>query len=516
MSPKRAPAPAPQIPGFAYVKPLGTGGFSDVYLYEQHRPNRKVAVKVLLADVSDEEARQRFEAEANLMAQLSTHPYIVTIYQAEITDDGRSYLAMEYCSRPSLDARYRRGVLSIDETLTLAIQLCSAVHTAHLAGIVHRDIKPGNVLTTDYNRPALTDFGISGTIGSHTAGLSVPWSAPEAFSGDTPPGVRMDVYSLGATIYTVLAGHSPFVRPGQDNAQPVLIERICNSPLKPLERLDVPESLNQALSVVMAKNPASRFGSAAEFARSLQRIQIELGFSVTPFEVIEEPAEAAEEEDGESTRVRNVISISDVQRPLPSAPMISSVPGQQARRVRPSAPIPRLHMPKEPAPAPNPEDKAQDESGTPSAKPAEPKQRQSLPKVFIAVGIVLFILVGGAFIANMFLPEQEAAQRTGPPITATDGPKDALVGGTVPKVDNFEYSTVGETVTFRWSNPEPNKDDHYRWAPITATETGEFKQTKSPSATTDIGEGGQTCIEVKLVRDDGRISDGARFCTGAG
>ncbi|MCZ4136344.1 hypothetical protein BZG24_31250, partial [Escherichia coli] len=85
-----------------------------------------------------------------------------------------------------------------------------------------------------------------------------------------------------------------------------------NSPLKPLERLDVPESLNQALSVVMAKNPASRFGSAAEFARSLQRIQIELGFSVTPFEVIEEPAEAAEEEDGESTRVRNVISISDV------------------------------------------------------------------------------------------------------------------------------------------------------------------------------------------------------------
>ncbi|MGV2959504.1 protein kinase domain-containing protein, partial [Glutamicibacter sp. AGC13] len=96
MSLRRAPAPAPQIPGFTYVKPLGTGGFSDVYLYEQHRPNRKVAVKVLLADVSDEEARQRFEAEANLMAQLSTHPYIVTIYQAEITEDGRSYLAMEY------------------------------------------------------------------------------------------------------------------------------------------------------------------------------------------------------------------------------------------------------------------------------------------------------------------------------------------------------------------------------------------------------------------------------------
>lgn len=83
-------------------------------------------------------------------------------------------------------------------------------------------------------------------------------------------------------------------------------------------------------------------------------------------------------------------------------------------------------------------------------------------------------------------------------------------------VDNFAYSTVGETVTFRWSNPEPNQGDHYRWAPITATETGKFEQTTSPSATTSIGEGGQTCIEVKLVRDDGRISDGARFCTPAG
>lgn len=516
MSLRRAPAPAPQIPGFTYVKPLGTGGFSDVYLYEQHRPNRKVAVKVLLADVSDEEARQRFEAEANLMAQLSTHPYIVTIYQAEITEDGRSYLAMEYCSRPSLDVRYRRGVLSIDETLSLAIQLCSAVHTAHLAGIVHRDIKPGNVLTTDYNRPALTDFGISGSIGSHTAGLSVPWSAPEAFGDGMPPGVRMDVYSLGATIYTILAGHSPFVRPGQDNSQAVLIERICNTPLVPLERLDVPESLSQALAVAMAKNPASRFGSAAELARSMQRIQIELGFSVTPFEVLEEPAEAVDEDHGESTRVRNVTSISDAQRPLPAPPMISSVPGQRLRQAGPSVPIPRLEMPKDSISAPGQQSAAPGESGTPVDAPAEPKPRQGLPKVFIAVGLVLFLLVGGAAIASMYLPDQNAAQRSGPPITATDGPKDALVGGTVPKVDNFAYSTVGETVTFRWSNPEPNKADHYRWAPITATETGEYKQTMSPSATTEIGKGGQTCIEVKLVRDDGRISDGARFCTAAG
>ena len=163
MSSKRPVAPPPRIQGFTYISLLGSGGFSDVYLYEQDRPRRKVAVKVLLSDLKTEGARRRFESEANLMAQLSSHPYIVTIFEAEVTDDGHSYLAMEYCSRPSLDVRYRRQRFSVDEVLAVGIQVASAVETAHRAGIAHRDIKPANILVTDYNRPALTDFGISGT-----------------------------------------------------------------------------------------------------------------------------------------------------------------------------------------------------------------------------------------------------------------------------------------------------------------------------------------------------------------
>ena len=85
MSSKRPIAPPPHIPGFTYISLLGSGGFSDVYLYEQDRPRRKVAVKVLLSDLKTEGARRRFESEANLMAQLSSHPYIVTIFEAEIT-----------------------------------------------------------------------------------------------------------------------------------------------------------------------------------------------------------------------------------------------------------------------------------------------------------------------------------------------------------------------------------------------------------------------------------------------
>ena len=314
MSTKRPVAPPPIIPGFTYISLLGSGGFSDVYLYEQDRPRRKVAVKVLLSDLKTEGARRRFESEANLMAQLSSHPYIVTIFEAEITDSGHSYLAMEYCSRPSLDVRYRRQRFSVDEVLAVGIQVASAVETAHRAGIAHRDIKPANILVTDYNRPALTDFGISGTLAGDAdedAGMSIPWSPPEQFTGHQVDGVLVDVWALGATLYTLLAGRSPFVLPGADNSQRELISRITNLSVPKLGRADVPESLELALSTAMAKSPSSRYSSAHAFALALQRIQAELNLSVTPFEVLEEPrAEENHPDDGfEETRVRSVASI---------------------------------------------------------------------------------------------------------------------------------------------------------------------------------------------------------------
>ncbi|MDN6300422.1 MAG: serine/threonine protein kinase, partial [Micrococcaceae bacterium] len=329
MSGKRPPAPPPSIEGFEYLNLLGSGGFSDVYLYQQDRPRRKVAVKVLLSDLKTESARKRFESEANLMAQLSSHPYIVTIFEADITAEGHSYLAMEYCSRPSLDVRYRRARLGVDEVLSLAIQVASAVETAHRAGIVHRDIKPANILVTDYNRPALTDFGISGTTDAldDEAGLSIPWSPPEAFAGGSPNGVRMDVWSLGATIYTLLAGRSPFVRSGADNSQRELISRITTAPLASLNRPDVPPTLEQTLATSMAKSPGARFESVHDLALALQRVQAELGLSVTAFEVMEEPVpreEPGEDDGGEATRVRQVVSIdpdAGAPTPGPSSPI---------------------------------------------------------------------------------------------------------------------------------------------------------------------------------------------------
>ena len=129
--------PPPVISGFTYLERLGAGGYSTVYLFEQHMPRREVAVKVMNADVEDKTA-SRFESEANLMARVSSHPAILSIYGAGVSADGHPFLVMEYCPPPQLGAILRQGPLNVAETLSTAIQIAGAVETAHRAGIVHR------------------------------------------------------------------------------------------------------------------------------------------------------------------------------------------------------------------------------------------------------------------------------------------------------------------------------------------------------------------------------------------
>ncbi|GMA94064.1 hypothetical protein GCM10025881_08880 [Pseudolysinimonas kribbensis] len=308
---QRDPAAPPELDGYTAVRVLGLGGFSDVFLYQQELPRRQVAVKVLTGVLTDA-VRTAFVREANLMAALSTHPYIVTIHQAGIARDGRPYLVMEYCSRPSLAERYKRQPLSIADTLRTGIRIAGAVATLHGAGILHRDIKPANVLTNDYGWPALTDFGIAtafgpggagaGTVGpagagsvagggfdatggTGTIGLSVPWSPPEMFVDVPDPDVRSDVFSLAATLYTVLAGRTPFEIRGGPNGQLDLISRIERGEVTPMSRTDVPVSLLAALARGMAPRREDRWPSALELARALQRVELELGYAPTGIEL---------------------------------------------------------------------------------------------------------------------------------------------------------------------------------------------------------------------------------------
>ncbi len=544
MSPKRSAAPPPRIPGFQYVSLLGSGGFADVYLYEQDRPRRRVAVKVLISDLRTEGARKAFESEANLMAQLSSHPYIVTIFQAEVTEDGHSYLAMEYCSRPSLDARYRKARLSVAEALTIGIQVASAVESAHRAGIVHRDIKPANILVTDYNRPALTDFGISGTTDSamdDDHGMSIPWSPPEAFRGGGADGIRIDVWALGATIYTLLAGRSPFVFPGMDNSQRALMDRIATMPLQNTGRDDVPESLELALSTAMAKAPESRYSSAHAFALALQRIQTESGMSVTPFEVLDDgpQLEDRDDDDEDLTRVRRITSIDPESttfaptfpkahfpdRAAPDLGGSSAVPVQPAAREsvsRPGLPpvLPddgwaertvmrgdaesdsvrmdtTINRPEQPAAAAEHDD------------PVRKKRSPALIAVASAAAAAA-VVVGVIAVIN---GQGEPAPET---TTAfAQDPSDPLVGleGNVPPAEELKAKSQQDgSVLFTWKNPDPREGDIYRYRTVSVTDSGKWIRTDTARAQVRKSADGQTCIEVQITRRNGTASEPAPKC----
>ncbi len=513
MSSKRPVAPPPIIPGFTYISLLGSGGFSDVYLYEQDRPRRKVAVKVLLSDLKTEGARRRFESEANLMAQLSSHPYIVTIFEAEITDSGHSYLAMEYCSRPSLDVRYRRQRFSVDEVLAVGIQVASAVETAHRAGIAHRDIKPANILVTDYNRPALTDFGISGTLAGDAdedAGMSIPWSPPEQFTGHQVDGVLVDVWALGATLYTLLAGRSPFVLPGADNSQRELISRITNLPVPKLGRADVPESLELALSTAMAKSAVLplllgarlRPGPAADPGRT------------EPLrDPVRGPGGAARRGKPPRRRLRgNPRPQRRLDRPgrhRQRAHLPGEVPrrghrphgrqrhnvqqrGLQQRRLQHAA----FHNATVPRPPALP---GFDTPGTPGLLPVlpptttlaatvnrssaaaaaasrterarqrgTPTARREHPAGHGRRNLLLSIVGGTVLVAAVVLGIVAGTTRPEPAPKATDQvskpPADALDNGTVPDVTGLAgVAGPAGKVSFTWTNPQPKPGDTYKW-----------------------------------------------------
>ncbi|MFC5433483.1 protein kinase [Microbacterium suwonense] len=545
----RAPSPPPELPGFSYLRPLGTGGFADVFLYEQQLPKREVAVKVLLADRLSAGAAEEFTNEANVMALLSTHPAIVTIYQAGVAEDGRPYLVMEYCPKPNLQLRTRKEPLSVAEALRVGVQVSGAAETAHRAGVLHRDIKPANILVTAYNRPALTDFGIASTTGAEgdAAGMSIPWSPPESFADNPSTSVRTDVYALGATVFTLLSGRSPFERKGERNTSADLIERIERMAVPPLDRADVPDSLQAALARAMAKRPDDRYPSAVAFARALQKVQIELAHSVTPIDIVDEhPShEELEDDDDGLTRVREVRSINpDTQtstrpsattvRKLPDAPAdaprFDSPPAagasaeslEQTQRRTPStlqlsdddeATVvrrPTVVAPESAAPQtaqPGPVVPPAGEDASPSAR------RRGMPwwGWLVAAAGVAVLVIGTVFagaITDALVPTPE------PTVPTSSEPKDPIAGS-VPAVTDLEGSVTGGAVTFTWKNPAPEEGDGYIWYEVTLDGEREPHTTDQTSVTLEGTHEGRTCIEVLIKREDGRASpQPVRGCVG--
>lgn len=503
MTPRRRLAPPPELPDFTYVEPIGSGGFADVHLFEQHNPRRRVAIKVLHADRMNDTSAVEFAAEANLMALLSSHPSIVTIYSVGEAPDGRPYLVMEYAPRPNLQVRYKRAPFSVAEALRVGIQVSAAAETAHRAGIMHRDIKPANILVTEYNHPALTDFGIASTSpGDIASGLSIPWSAPEMFADKPFGGPEADVYALAATVFTLLSGHSPFEPDGSVSSLD-LIDRIERAPVPHLTRADAPAALDDALVRAMAKDPADRHPSALAFARALQRVQIDLSLDVTPIDIIDDHA-GRELEDGEEdglTRVRGVTSI---------APLAPPAPATGANRASPSAPgvvhasRPAVAVAEAQALTPDPgtadtglavEPRRVRRAAAQRARRRlwhEPKTRRRL----VVGGAGLVLVIGAAsIVAPMLIPEQRAETLPKPQSITLDLP---------PRAEDLRGEKVGDQAHFTWVNPQEEAGDRYMWAytGVGVTDTDPHL-VDTPEVTVPLLEGAQTCIVVTIRRDDG-------------
>ena len=290
------PGGPPTIEGYADLTVIGRGASSTVYRAHQEGYDRLVAVKVLNIDVSDRKAQRRFVRERSLNGRLSNHPNVVTVLDSGFVDGRHPYLTMEHYEPGSLSDRLtRRGPFDVALALHIGIRIAGALETAHRIGVLHRDVKPQNVLLSAYGEPALADFGIATILEmeqSLTAGLTPVHAAPELLEG-ADPSVAADVYALGSTIFTVLAGAAPFAGPPGEGVLAQLL-RITTSDLPSMPRADVPASLIEALRASMAKRPAERTATAADFGAALRSIQTELGLSVTalPVEDIGEPIAA--------------------------------------------------------------------------------------------------------------------------------------------------------------------------------------------------------------------------------
>jgi serine/threonine protein kinase len=275
----------PDIPGHAYLRPIGPGRHADVYLYRQDNTGREVAVKVLRDVRVDGEEWGRFTDEAAAMPWWAGHCDVVPILSTGVTGDGRGYLTMPYCAGPDLAEAVATGPLPVGEVLTVGAAIAGAVHAAHRAGILHGDVKPANVLTCADGVPRLADFGLVGRLLTVAGGdpwtVSVPWSAPEVLGGG-PVTVAADVYSLGATLWHLLMGYPPFEITGGDNRPAAVRLRAMSSTASEVSRSDVPEALVFLLSQMMLGEPDQRPSSADVVADTLSRIRKRLDLRLDP------------------------------------------------------------------------------------------------------------------------------------------------------------------------------------------------------------------------------------------
>jgi serine/threonine protein kinase len=265
------------ISGGRYVlsELLGTGGMAEVFLAHDRILERDLALKVLREDFAKDAAFvSRFQSEAINAASLN-HPHVVQVYDQGHAEDGRLYITMEHVSGGNLkDLILRRGLLDPGEAARLAAQVAEALGAAHELGIVHRDVKPQNVLLGEAGEAKVADFGIalaastSTTSGTKRMFGTASYMSPEQAMGERV-GPASDLYSLGVVLYEMLTGTLPFET---DSALATALKHVTDQPIPPRERDPaVPEAMEALVMRLLAKDPEDRYGSAFELAEDLRK-----------------------------------------------------------------------------------------------------------------------------------------------------------------------------------------------------------------------------------------------------
>jgi len=269
-------AAAPAVPGIEDLTEIGRGGAGVVYRGRQPDLDRVVAVKVVFSGGTPATDLARWRREVTAMARLSNHPNIVAVYDGGTTADGLPFLVMPYVPGGTLGDRVRsEGTLGADEVVATGRRLAGALSAAHAAGVLHRDVKPDNVLLSPYGEPQLTDFGIARLLDAtatttHGVHATVAYAAPEVLIGQ-PASEASDVYSLGATLHACLTGAAPFVA-GDGEPLLALAVRVASDAPADLRAAGVPDVLAEIVDRAMAKDPRDRISTPAELGRRLDGI----------------------------------------------------------------------------------------------------------------------------------------------------------------------------------------------------------------------------------------------------
>jgi serine/threonine-protein kinase len=259
---------------YVIERELGHGGMAVVFLAHDIRHDRPVAIKVFRSDIGDATGAERFRREIKLLAKLQ-HPHILPLFDSGTTGE-TSYFVTAYVDGETLRGRMKREPLvPVDDAVRLTIEVADALDFAHTHNVIHRDVKPENILQQD-GHAVVADFGIARAmrraVGDWTTAVgmmvgSPAYMSPEQSTGDRDIDGRSDIYSLASVLYEMLAGRPPYT--GR-SAHMIIAARLSGAP-EPVRvhRPDVPEALEGVIAKALERSPSDRFGTAGEFGRAL-------------------------------------------------------------------------------------------------------------------------------------------------------------------------------------------------------------------------------------------------------